>query len=88
MITDYRALIDALRARRVALGLSIRATEDKAGFSEGHLSHLEGYRGAGGNGRAFGPVSMPLWLGALDVGLVLVDRETGEPIDLPSKEAA
>lgn len=71
IVGDYSALIDVMRKRRVELGLTCIELDAKAGFPEGYTSKLENYRQAG-PGRAFGPVSLPLWLGALDLKMVIV----------------
>lgn len=77
VVSDYKALIAAMRQRRTDLGMTCIEVDSKAGFPEGYTSKLENYTRAG-PGRSFGPVSLPLWLGALGLKIVVVpDSEVG-----------
>jgi len=71
IVGDYDTLIEVMRERRKTLGITCIELDAKAGFPEGYTSKLENYTRAG-PGRSFGPVSMPLWLGALGLKMVIV----------------
>ena len=71
VIRDYEEFVAAMRARREALGMSVMETDARSGLQEGYTTKLEN---AGAKwGKGMGPGTMPLWLGGLRVGLVLVD---------------
>lgn len=71
VIQDYPGFVDAMVARRDALNLSAVEAEAKAGLQEGYLAKLENPTAR--YGRGMGKDIMPLWLGGLRVGFVLVD---------------
>lgn len=66
---DYAVIVDALRARRIALGLSCEELDDRAGFTTNYANKLENYDKHWGRG--FGPLSLALWLQALGVKITL-----------------
>lgn len=68
----YEDLIAALRKRRIDLGMSHMALENASGLQGGYASKLEA-PGKSTYARGLGRVSMPLLLGALGCGIVLVD---------------
>lgn len=71
VIQDYDEFVAAMRARREALGMSVVESDARSGLQEGYTSKLEN---AGAKwGRGVGPDTLPLWLGGLRVGFVLVD---------------
>lgn len=71
VIQTYDEFTDAMRARRETLGMSVVESDAKSGMQEGYTSKLEN---AGARwGRGVGPETLPLWLGGLRVGFVLVD---------------
>lgn len=72
-IREYGDLIDALRARRKALGLSQRELDDRAGLQEGYTSKLEAWRSH--SGRGLGPASLPRILQALGIGIAVIEVE-------------
>lgn len=71
VIQNYDELVDALIARRDALKLSCIELDARSGMQEGYTNKLENWRQS--YGRGMGPEVFPLWLGALKVGIVLVD---------------
>ena len=72
-IQDYPEFVAALRKRRQDLGLSLAALEAKAGLAEGHMTKIENFDK--GYGRAVGPVTLPLVLGALGCSIILITDE-------------
>lgn len=77
-IREYGDLIEALRARRKALGISQLELDDRAGLSDGYTAKLEAWRNRR-IGKGLGPVSLPLILEALGIGIVFVDIPETEP---------
>jgi transcriptional regulator with XRE-family HTH domain len=75
LIGGYRDLVEALIARRHALGVSQLELEELAGLSSGFVSHLESWNRP--HGRRAGDVTLTLWLGALGLGLRLVEVRPG-----------
>lgn len=71
VITDYGQLVEALVKRRESLSMSSMELDARSGMQEGYASKLENYGRP--QGRGMGPETFPLWLGALKVGVVLVD---------------
>jgi len=71
VIQTYDDLVSAMRARRESMGMTVIELEAKSGLQDGYTSKLEnpGARW----GRGVGPDTLPLWLGGLRVGIVLVD---------------
>ena len=66
----YKKLVSILVRRRKALGMSQEELDTKAGFTDRYVSKLEAYKGI--SGRTMGTMSMPTWLGALGVKLMVV----------------
>jgi len=71
VIQTYDDLVSAMRARREALGMSVLEADATSGLQDGYTSKLE--NPATKYGRGVGPDTLPLWLGGLRVGIVLVD---------------
>ncbi len=71
VITDYQAFVDAMISRRAGLNISSIELDALSGMQEGYASKLENFGRP--QGRGLGPEIFPLWLGALRVGIVLVD---------------
>ena len=71
VITEYDELVEALVKRRKSLGMSSIELDAKSGVQEGYISKLENYDRP--QGRGVGKDSLPLWLGGLKCGIVLVD---------------
>lgn len=71
VIQNYDDFVAAMRARRDDLKLSNMEAEAKSGLQEGYIAKLE--NPGKGYGRGVGPDMLPLWLGGLRVGIVLVD---------------
>ena len=65
-----------MRKRRIDLGMSMNALDERSGLQCGYAAKLE-MKTNGTSARGLGRVSLPLWLGGLKVGIVLVDL-TGE----------
>ncbi|QRG09265.1 hypothetical protein EZH22_14000 [Xanthobacter dioxanivorans] len=74
---DYRGLMDALKARRVALGFTQMEVDDRAGLQDGYTGKLEAWDRD--SGRRLGPVSLELLLVALDVQIALVELRPPAP---------
>lgn len=70
----YEGLVEIFKARRISLGLSQLALEDRAGLAGGYIGKIEG-NSAKQNNRAMGRESLPLILGALNVELAVVPKE-------------
>lgn len=71
-IRTYEELIEALRSRRHELGITQQELNEIAGFQDGYVNKLEiGYREGG---RGIGAFSLPTWLDALGVRLLIVPR--------------
>lgn len=66
----YDGFVQALVDRRHDLGWSQLELDERAGFQSGYTAKLEAWRGP--QGRVAGSVTMPLWLQALGVGIVVV----------------
>jgi hypothetical protein len=75
IIRTYDDLLAALRAKRIARGLSSIELDDLSGMQDGYTGKLENgfVHNRKKSARSFGPVTLGLWLQALGVGLVLVD---------------
>lgn len=71
VIQTYDDFVAAMRARRDDLKLSNMEAEAKSGLQEGYITKLE--NPGKKYGRGVGPDTLPLWLGGLRVGIVLVD---------------
>jgi len=71
LVTDYEQLALALRRRRQRLGLTMNELDDRSGLQLGYTAKLENFSHEN-SGRFIGPVSLPLWLGALGLAIVLV----------------
>jgi hypothetical protein len=71
VITRYDEFVSAMSARRRALRLTNEELEALSGLNDGYVTKLEHFEK--NYGRGVGPETMPLWLGGLRVGIVLVD---------------
>lgn len=71
IIRDYGDLVDAMRSRRLELGMSCMSLDARAGFQEGYANKLENWDKP--YGRGLGPVSMRLWLEALGLAVIVVE---------------
>lgn len=71
VIQTYDDFVQAMRQRRVDIALSTSEAEAKSGLQEGYIPKLE--NPGKKYGRGVGPDTLPLWLGGLRVGIVLVD---------------
>lgn len=71
VITDYDGLVAALTTRRNDMGLSCAEIDARAGMQENYTNKLENWRKPS-YGRGAGPEILPLWIGGLRVGIVLV----------------
>jgi predicted DNA-binding transcriptional regulator AlpA len=71
VIQTYDELVQAMKARRIDIKLSTMEAEAKSGLQEGYIPKLENPGKKWGRG--LGPDMLPLWLGGLRVGIVLVD---------------
>jgi len=71
VIQTYEDFVAAMKARRNDIKLSNMEAEAKSGLQEGYITKLENPNKK--YGRGVGPDTMPLWLGGLRVGIVLVD---------------
>lgn len=77
-IRTYGDLVAYLRQRRIALGLSMIDLDERCGWQNGLVSHLEHWRGK--NGRTAGPATLPRWFAALGVELKpVVTRPPADP---------
>lgn len=86
---SFEELVAALKRRRLDLGMTLETLEHISGLQDGYATKLEAppdklYA------RAIGRTSMPLWLGGLGVGLVLVDVQDQRQRDfrMPRKSDA
>lgn len=71
-VRTYEDLIEALKTRRHELRLTQQDLNEIAGFQDGYVNKLEiGYREGG---RGIGAFSLPTWLDALGVRLLVVPR--------------
>lgn len=84
VITEYREFVEAMVSRRNDLGLSQLDVDAIAGFAEAHCGKLENWDTAWGRG--MGSRTMPLWLGALKCGIVLIDKR-GNPMEVDAPTA-
>lgn len=71
VIVDYAEFVKAMAERRASLNMSNLELELKSGLQEGYVTKLENWERP--YGRGVGPDTMPLWLGGLRVGIILVD---------------
>lgn len=71
VIQTYQDFVAAMVARRKDLKLACHEVDLKAGMQEGYANKLENPFAR--YGRGVGPDTLPLWLGGLRVGIVLVD---------------
>jgi predicted DNA-binding transcriptional regulator AlpA len=71
IIRNYGDLVQAMRKRRAALSLTHMEVDRLAGLQEGYAGKLENWPKE--YGRAAGAEILPLWLGGLRVGIILVD---------------
>lgn len=74
---DYRGLMDALKARRVALGFTQLEVDERSGLQDGYTGKLEAWDRD--SGRRLGPVSMELLLGALGLQIALMEIRQPAP---------
>jgi hypothetical protein len=81
----WDGLVDALAERRRQLGLTQLDLDDRAGFQSGYTGKLEAWLGR--SGRVAGTVTLPLWLEALGVVLVVVDAPASASIRRLLEEA-
>jgi hypothetical protein len=75
IIRTYDDLLAALRAKRIERGLSSIELDDLSGMQDGYTGKLENgfVHNRKKSARSFGPVTLGLWLQALNIGLVIVD---------------
>jgi transcriptional regulator with XRE-family HTH domain len=73
-LETFDELIAVMRDRRISMGLSQNALEDRAGLTGGYVGKLEGSRGKS-NSRSIGRESLPLLLGALGLELAVVPAD-------------
>lgn len=78
-VWGYDGLVEALIARRHALGWTQLELDERAGFQSGYTGKLENWRGP--QGRVAGSVTMPLWLQALGIGFLPVTLADGKIAD-------
>jgi len=80
-ITDYAALVAAIRARRVSLGLSQLAVDDMAGLPTGYTAKIEAMltNPKAPNARNIGWQSLPLLLGALSLEIAIMQSPALHP---------
>lgn len=71
VIRDYDELVDALIQRREQIEMTCGEVDARSGMQEGYTNKLENWRTD--YGRGAGPETLPLWIGALRVGIVFVD---------------
>lgn len=71
VIQTYEEFVEAMKARRSDLKMSSMETEAKSGLQEGYIPKLE--NPGKKYGRGVGPDTLPLWLGGLRCGIILVD---------------
>lgn len=76
-VTTYRQLMDALKRRRLQLGMTQMEADDVAGLQDGYTGKLEVWDRD--NGRRLGPVSLDLLLSAYHLGIQLVVVRPGKP---------
>ncbi|WP_420104546.1 helix-turn-helix domain-containing protein [Bosea sp. (in: a-proteobacteria)] len=69
--TTYEALIAAMRARRISLGMSQLSVDARAGLPDGYTAKIEAMltNPTAKNARSIGRESLPLMLGALGLEL-------------------
>lgn len=72
--STYEGLVETLKGRRISLGMSQLALEDRAGLASGHVGKIEGDP-TKRNNRAIGRDTLPLLLGALNLQLAVVPVE-------------
>ncbi|RVG92104.1 DNA-binding protein [Sinorhizobium meliloti] len=71
VISDYGELVDALKKHRESLKMTVMELDARSGMQEGYTTKLENWARPG-YGRGAGPDTLPLWLGGLRLGIVLV----------------
>ena len=71
LITDYDEFVQGMIKRRQSLKFSLMEVDARSGMHEGYTTKLENYERE--NGRGMGPEIMPLWLGGLKLGIILVE---------------
>ncbi len=71
VIQTYEDFIAAMKARRIALAMPCNEVDARSGMQESYTNKLE--NPGKKYGRGVGPDTLPLWLGGLRVGIVLVD---------------
>ena len=74
--TSYAELIALIERRRCELGLTFLDMDERAGLATSHYSHLVGWDGK--HGRNLGPATLPRVLGALGIGIAIVELEQPE----------
>lgn len=74
ILRSYDDLILALQDKRVEMGMTCMELEERSGLHNGYISKLENCfsHNRAGSARFIGPVSLTLWLQALEVGLEIV----------------
>jgi hypothetical protein len=70
VVREYKDLVGALVERRHEIGMSAVSLDARAGWQEGYTSKIENWDKP--YGRGIGPVSLPLWLESLGLGLIIV----------------
>ncbi len=71
VIQTYEDFVKAMRARREALDMPCSEVDARSGMQENYTNKLE--NPGKKYGRGVGPDTLPLWLGGLRVGIILVD---------------
>lgn len=76
--TTYEALIAAMRARRISLGMSQLSVDARAGLPDGYTAKIEAMltNPTAKNARSIGRESLPLLLGALGLELATHARHS------------
>lgn len=80
----YRTLMDALKARRLALGYTQLEVDERAGLQDGYCGKLEAWDRD--SGRRLGPVSFDLVLEAYGLAAVLVETRPRAPSLAPDPD--
>jgi len=80
-VDTYNGLVRAIRARRIALGMSQLAVDARAGLPDGYTAKIEAMltNPKAANARAIGRESLPLLLGALGLQLAVVRAASTHP---------
>ncbi len=88
VIQNYGDFVKAMTARRKQLDMACLEVDLLSGMQEGYANKLENWKK--GYGRGIGPETLPLWLGGLRVGIILVDlpRRPRKPRSHPQLDAS